>query len=527
MSMRSLSLALCVAATLAGCKESSSRTAASTKPLVGGVGRLLVAGRIDDPRVSPDYRFATFLKDAQKPPVRGVSPKVRVGTLEAVSLSDGTLRKLGEGVTNAPGGYLVSPDARWVLLLEGYNMVSQAGVAKLLDLTRPEAKALTLGQAVTFFAFSPDSKHVALVDDGVLKLSPVGQDARRLGGEVSTATFSQDSKTLVFRRKLSAGAALLVAKVGGTAEPLKVSDGVVAYTLSPDSARVAFTKRSPETQNTVDLWESPLAKPAPHRVAEGTSAFAFSPDGKWLGRTEAVPPGGEGKLVVGPANGGPGKPVGEKVSTFQFAPTSNAVAALGQWNERTNVGKLTVATLPDVTVDTAPERARDLTWDPTGRFIAYSAQVLKPMIAINLYVYSLGTKTSRKVGDWVYGWTFAPKDHYLLFRTDCQREGRACDLDLLDLTKEAEAKKVLSAVYTFQPSPDAQRLLFTYARLDSETFDAATFDVGKKTRLTLDERTNLPTLFAAEDGSRALYVVPGGAHPGLYLAPTAGGVVED
>lgn len=526
MSKRSVFVALCAGVALAGCKSSSGggETAAAQKPLVGGMGRLIAAGRIDDPRVSPDYRFATFLKDAEKPTINGVSPKMRVGELDAVSLADGTVRKLGEGVTNSPGGYLVSPDSRWVVFLEGYNPVSQAGVAKAVDLTQAGSKPITLGQGVTFFTFSPDSQRIALVDGGVLKVGPVADPSRALGGEVSTATFSPDGKHLVFRRKLSAGGALMLAALGGAQAqaPIKLSDRAVDYQISPDSSQVAFTTRDPDHPDVVELSVSAIAKPAAHRVATGTNLFAFSPDGRWLGRTEGFRTDALGALVVGPAQGGPGKKVGEKVKAFQFAPDSKAVAALTSWNERVGIGKLAVASLPDGTVHVQQEPARDLVWDPTGRFVAYSARVVEKVVSFDLFLYSLESQRARKVGDWVYGWSFAPKDHYLLFRTDCQREARACDLDLLDLTKEAEPKKLLSAVYTFQPSPDAKRLLFTYARMDSDTFDAATYALAANTRLTLDERTLLPTLFAAADGSRALYVVPGGAHPGLYLAPTQG-----
>lgn len=526
MSKRSLLLALCAATALAGCKESGARKAKAEKPLVGGVGQQLLAGRLSDLRVSPDYRFATVLKDAQKPALNGISPRLRVGELDAVSLTDGTVRKLGEGVTNSPGGYLFSPDARWVVLLEGYNAASQAGQAKVVDLNHPEAAPAEIGQAVTFFTFSPDSKWLAWVDGGVLELGRVGEAGRALSGEVSTAAFTADGKALVYRRKLSAGAALFVARVGDKGEPTKVADGVVDYQLSPDSARLGFTQRDAEHPDTVDLFVSAVSKPAPKKVAEGTDAFAFSPDGKWLARTEGFRPSERGALMVGPASGGPGKKVGEKVQAFQFAPGSGAVAALTQWNDRSRTGKLTVATLPEVSVTTLPQRARDLAWDPTGHFLAFSAQVLKPMISVDLFVYTLGQKDARKVGAWVYGWAFAPKGDQLLFRTECQREGRACDLDALDLTKDAPARKLLSAVYTFQASPDASRLLFTYARMDSDTYDVATYAMGSKERLTLDERALLPMLFAAEDGSRAVYVLQGGERPGLYLAKTAGGVVQ-
>lgn len=524
MSKRSVIAPLCLAAALVGCKQPSApavRSVAADAPLVGGVGKQLAAGRMTDLRVSPDLQVATYLKDAQNPPVEGISPKLMVGELDAASLATGQVRKLGEGVTNAPGGYLFSPDSRWVVFLEGFNIASQAGEARAVDLTQPEAKPIPLGAAVTYFTFSPDSKSIALVDNGVLKLGPVGGGLQPLGGEISTATFTSDGKYLVFRRKLTAGAALLIARVGQAGKPTQVASGVVGYEVSPDAERIAFTTRDPGHPDIVDLSVLRLGNPRPQPVARESGQFAFSPDGKWLGRTEGSRPHAPGALVVGPASGGPGKKVGEGVQSFQFSPDSKAIAALVRWNDRARVGKLAVATLPDGAVQTLDERAMELAWDPKGRFVAYSAQVLKPIYSIDLFLYRVGAKASRKVGAGVFGWSFGPDDDYLLFRTECLREGRACDLDVLDLAKEAPPEKVLDAVYTFKPSPDAKRLLFTYARMDSETYDAAIFDLATRKRKTLDERTLLPAHFASLDGSRVVYLIGAGDRQGLYLANTA------
>lgn len=182
-----------------------------------------------------------------------------------------------------------------------------------------------------------------------------------------------------------------------------------------------------------------------------------------------------------------------------------------------------MATLPDGAVQTLPERALAYEWDPKGHFVAYSAQVLEPIFSVDLFLYQLGEKASRKVGAGVYGWSFGPEDDYLMFRTECLREGRSCDLDVLDLSKDSKPKKVLDSVYTFKTSPDAKRLLFTYARTDSETYDAAVYDLATQKRETLDERTLLPAHFAAKDGSRVVYLISGGDRQGVYLADTTQG----
>jgi hypothetical protein len=253
-------------------------------------------------------------------------------------------------------------------------------------------------------------------------------------------------------------------------------------------------------------------------LSKGTSQFVYSPDGKWLARNEGFRPDTMGSLVVGPATGGEAKAVGERPLNFAFSPDSKSLAALVSWDTRARVGKLAVASLPATSVQRMDERALEFAWDPTGRFVAYSAQVLKPIFSVDLFLHKVGEKGSKKVEAGVYGWSFAPKDDFLMFRTHCTREGRACDLDVLDLDKGGAPQKVLESVYTFKTSPDAKRLLFTYARTDSDSYDAAIFDLGTKKRLTLDERAMLPLLFAAKDGSRVVYLIRGGGRDGLYLA---------
>src|SRR5204863_9640980 len=95
--------------------------------LVGGIGVRIAEGLTTDLRVSPDNKIAAYLKESQKPRLEGVPPTMRVGELWVVPTAGGEPKKLGNGVSNFPGGYLFTPDSKWVLELVGYNAAAQAG----------------------------------------------------------------------------------------------------------------------------------------------------------------------------------------------------------------------------------------------------------------------------------------------------------------------------------------------------------------------------------------------------------------
>jgi hypothetical protein len=98
---------------VAGCQRSAS--APPERPVVGGLGRRLVAGPAANLRLSRDGAWATFLRNPARPALEGVNPdsvnpKTAQGELVAVSLADGSARTLARAVTNRPGAALFSPD---------------------------------------------------------------------------------------------------------------------------------------------------------------------------------------------------------------------------------------------------------------------------------------------------------------------------------------------------------------------------------------------------------------------------------
>lgn len=506
-----LAVAACaVLATAPGCKKSS---VAEARPL----GQKLYEGKTGDIRLSPDGKQVAFLVNVQKPVGDGLPPQMVAGELGVVSVSGGAARMLGKGVVNLPGGFLFTPDSGRLLFLSEYKPSTQEGNLFLADLTTPGAPA-ALGKGVKFVAVSDDSKYVAFIEGGVLKVGPVAGPWAEVSGEAASVEFAPNGAFVLFKRRLSANSALFVASLSNLSKPTKLGEQVGDYSVSGDSRRVAFTQPSPLQRGSYDLHVADPSSGKAQRVGGPVNRFAFSPDSKWLARLEVERSDEPGKLFVGTSSGGVGQALGQRVQEFSFSPDSSAVAFLDKYHVPTRAGVLTVATIPDGKPKAIGYRVPYYVWGSTSRYLAFSAGVLKPIFSLDLMVYAMGAEKAQKVSPWVYGYSFAPDDSYLLSRAGCIRNGRACDLFYLNLKEKAqEPVKTLDGVYSFKPSPDGTRLLLTYARTDSELYDVASYNFETKARKVLAERVGLPALFV-DGGKRALFRVADGERAGVYLS---------
>ena len=260
---------------------------------------------------------------------------------------------------------------------------------------------------------------------------------------------------------------------------MKLADQVGDYALSPDGKHLAFMIRSPATRDVYDLQLASFPDLKVKPVAAGTTEFGFSADSRYLARLEGFEPGIKPDLVVGPADGSAGRMVAKKVEQFAFAPDASAIGMLENFDDAARAGVMSVAMLPDGEAKRLGGRVPNFQWSGDGKFVAFLQRFLKPLYSIDLMLYPVGAEAAHKVGQGVFGYGFTPDDHRLLFRTACIREGRACDLMSLDLSKSTDpATKILTGIYSFKASPDAKRLLVTYARTDSPTFDVAVHELG-------------------------------------------------
>ncbi|MFY1828549.1 gliding motility protein [Myxococcus fulvus] len=487
-------------------------------PAGAGQGLLLDAGRAADLRLTSDGRFATYLMNGQKPRLDGVPPQMLLGELRVVSVEGGEPRKLGDSVTNVPGGLLFSADSRYALYLTGYNPASQSGTLNVATLDDAKAEPAVLGTAVSYMLPSPDGSKVAFVDGGKLKLGPLPAGPFvDVAAEVSTAQFTADGKALLFKRRLSAAGGLAVVSVDKPeVAPRKLADQVGDYSVSPDGQRVAFQVRSESVRGLYDLYLAELPAEKPKRLAVASQSFGFSPDGKWLARSENGKPDVPGDLYVGPAAGGPGRKVGERVETFAFSPDSQAVGFLDKYDVTARAGLMAVASLPDGAPKRVGDRVPNFVWGADASYVAFLSRFLKPEYSVDLMLYPLGAEKAEKVHRGVFGYGFMPGNGQVVFRSNCIRNGRACDFKALELPQKAEPQTWLQGIFSYKLSTDGKRVLATYARMDSDTYDIAVYDAKAQARKPLDQGVQVPVYFGGKEDSRAVYIIAQGPKAGVY-----------
>lgn len=513
----SLLIALCLL--LAACPKSKKRS----ESLVGGVGTLIAGGLTTDLRISPDGKIAAYLKEASKPRLEGVPETMRVGELHVAPTGGGKPRKLGNGVSNYPGGYLFTPDSKWVLELVGFNASAQAGE---LDLAAVDGSSdpQKLGSRVTYMLPSPDSKTLAFVDEGILKLGPLPKGPfRDINGEVANAQFTADGALLFFKRKQSAGGSLLVVKVADAKDnPRKLGDLVGDYRLSEDGKRIAFATKSSPSDHAFRLYVADTATLKDRKVADDVFDFKFTPDNKLLARLEGLSPEAGGEFVVGPADGSsPGRHLGSGVRDFAFSPDLTMVA----WREKyvpdraEGLGDVVMATLPDGPTRMVGRRARSFEWSADSKAIAFSFDVVKPLRSVNLYLWRVDGTEAIHVKDWAYDYDFTPQSDRLLFRADCVREGRACNLLSVSVANPKEPpKKLIEGVYGFRLSPDGSRVLYTYARMQGDLYDTGVLNLKTGEFKTLDQQIRMPPYLLTDDGSKVAYIIAEPKREGVYVA---------
>jgi dipeptidyl aminopeptidase/acylaminoacyl peptidase len=516
VNVRHMLVALGVAGALAGCKKSSGAAGHT----VGGVGRAVSEGLASDLRLSPDGDWAAYLKNATKPKMDGVPPQMVIGTLHVTPTAGGATRKLGDGVTNVPGGWAFSPDSKWLLYVTNYNPVGQSGVLWAVPLGT-EGEPTKLGASVSYLLVSPDSKQLAFVDDGVLKLGALpGGPFREVSGEVANVHFSPDSQKLAYKRRLSAaGGFFLLDTANSASTPKKLGEQAGDFSFSPDGKQLAFNTRSEAVRNTYDLQLTDVATGKTVKLVEGVGVFAFSPDSKWLARTEGRRPELLGTLFVGPASGGPGRKLGERVSEMEFSPDSAALAYLERYDEAARAGIVSVATFPDGPPKQIAGRVPNFMWGADGKWLAFLERFIKPIYSVDLMLYEVGQKDPTKLMAGVFGYGFTPKNARILFRSNCIREGRACDLFQVELSKPTDPpRKIIEGVFGFRSCPQSERLVVSYAQTQADSFDVAVFNLAAGKHVTLDRNVSLPAICAKEDGSAIAYIVKDLKRPGVYVA---------
>lgn len=546
--MRALMVAVAIVS-LVACKEQKSANG-DPKSVIGRVNKEKTAARLpvlgerklegeaQDLRASSDGTVLTVLLDAQKPQLQGVPPPMRLGSLWAVPTKSGTPVKLGNGVTNMPGGWLHTADSKWILYTAAWDPSQQVGELYVQNATDLTTERQRLSVRCNYFVPSDDGTQVAWVEAGVLHAGKLPNGPfPQLAGEVSTAEFSADGRYLYFKRKYSAAGGLYQIDLSSPRpEPRRLIDQVTEYTVLRSGKHIVVSARATPADRTFQLHVFDVDTLKGRKLSDDGHRYRISRDGKYLAWRDNDPGPEKGTLQIMEFPNGKPRELGKAVNDFDFALDGTRFVFRDNFTELglggrdaqkegtklvERVGDLMVVELPAGAPKLLARQSPNWLFSPESSTLAFTARIDRPEVTRRLFLYSTGAKDPVPLKDWLYEYQFPGKGEKLYFRSDCLREGRACDLNSFPANAEAGAvaKKEIEGTFGFRFSADGKRAAIAFAHLTDQTFDLAhkNFDTG--TQKMIDQYVEWPAIMLA-DGSVA-YLVNEKKRPGVYVAPAA------
>ncbi len=548
MGNRSLSLmrAVVIFSCMGSCKEATTASG-DPKGVIARVnkekraarlpvlGERRIEGDAQELRASPDGEVLTVLLDGKRPAISGVPPPMRLGSLWAVASKGGKPQKLGAEVTNTPGGWLFTADSRWLLFSASWDPSLQVGELYVQDAKKLDAPKQRVASRVTYFVPNEQGTAVAYVEGGVLYAGklPEGPFAQ-LAGEVSTAEYSADGRYLYFKRKFSsAGGLYQVDLKDERPQPKRLIDHVTEYTVLPNGKHVLVSARATPGERTFQLHVFDVTTLKSRKLSDDVHRYRISRDGRTLAFRDNVPGPDKGSLFMLSLPDGKPRALGTKVSDFEFSADGKRFVyrdnyielALGgrdaQHEEKKlveKVGDLYVLEMPIGEPKLLARQCPNYLFAPSGSALAFTARIDRPEVTRRLFLYPVGASEAFALKDWLYEYQFPEAGDVLYFRSDCLREGRACDLNSISAQagKEDKAKKETDSTYGFRLSADGQRALIASAHLTDQTYDLALRNFKTGEQKVIDQYVEWPALLLA-DGSVA-YLVNEKNRPGLYVA---------
>lgn len=499
------------------------------------LGTRVLEGDAQDLRAAPDGKVVTVLLDAQKPTIQGVPPPMRLGTLWAVSTTGGGAQKLANGVTNMPGGWMFSPDSRWILFSGAWDPTKQEGELYVQDATKLDSERQRLAPGVTYFVPSDDGAMVAYVQGGVLHAGklPAGPFPQ-LAGDVSTAEFSADGRYLYFKRRFAAAGGLYQVDLSAARpEPVRILDQVTEYTVLRSGKHVVVNARATPADSTLELHVFDVATLKGRKLSDDAQRYRISRDGQFIAWRDSSGGPDRGVLKLAPTAGGEARELGKAVNDFDFSPDGKRFVFRDNYRELAlggrdatredtklveRVGELTLIEMPDGAPKLLARQSPNFLFAPNNSALAYTARIDRPEVTRRLFLLPAGATESVTLKDWLYEYQFAQTGDVLYFRSDCLREGRACDLNSISATPAADEKpkKHVEATYSFRLSPDGKRALVALAHLTDLTYDIAvrTFETGDQK--IVDQFVEWPAILLPTGG--VAYLVDEKHRPGVYVA---------
>jgi len=501
------------------------------------LGERKLEGEAQDLRASPDGTVLTVLLEAQKPQLQGVPPPMRLGALWAVPTKGGSAVKLGNGVTNMPGGWLHTPDSKWILFTAAWDPSQQVGELYVQSATDLTAERQRLSVRANYFVPSDDGTQVAWVEAGVLHAGKLPNGPfPQLAGEVSTAEFSADGRSLYFKRKYSAAGGLYQIDLNSPRpEPRRLIDQVTEYTVLRSGKHVVVSARATPADRTFQLHVFDVDTLKGRKLSDDGHRYRISRDGKYLAWRDNDPGPEKGTLQLMEFPNGKPRELGKAVNDFDFSLDGTRLVYRDNFTELglggrdaqkegtklvERVGDLMVVELPEGAPKLLAKQSPNWLFAPEGSTMAFTARIDRPEVTRRLFLFATGAKDPVPLKDWLYEYQFPGKGEKLYFRSDCLREGRACDLNSFPANAEvgAVAKKEIEGTFGFRFSADGKRAVIAFAHLTDQTFDLAhkNFDTG--TQKMIDQYVEWPAIMLA-DGSVA-YLVNEKKRPGVYVAPS-------
>ncbi len=542
--VRTLVLSLVVVG-LVGCKESKTSTG-DPKSVIARVnkeksaarlpvlGQRVLEGEGQELRASPDGQVLTVLLEAQKPTLQGVPPPMRLGSLWAVPAKGGAAQKLGTNVTNMPGGWLHTSDSKWILFTTQWDPAQQVGELFVQDAKKLDAERTRISMKVSYFVPSDDGTQLAYVENGILHAGKLPDGPfPQLAGEVSTAEFSADGRYLYFKRKFSAAGGLYQVDLKEERpQPRRLIDQVTEYTVLRSGKYVVVSARATpaDTNFQLHLFEVDTLKG--RKLSDDAQRYRVSHDGRFIAwRDSAFPDKGQLSVMVLPA--GKVRVLGAKVSDFDFSPDGARFVYRDNYLELglggrdaqkegsklvERVGDLNVIEMPDGEPRLLARQCPNFLFAPGGSTLAFTARIDRPEVTRRLSIYPAGATEPIALKDWLYEYQFPGKGERLYFRSDCLREGRACDLNSVSANPEpgVTPKKEVEGTFGFRFSADGKRAALAFAHLTDQTFDLAYRNLETGEQKTVDQYVEWPALMLA-DGSVA-YLVHEKSRAGIYVA---------
>ncbi len=543
--MRAFFLSLVVLG-LWGCKEQKTsngdpksviarvnkeKTAARVPVL--GVRRL--EGEAQELRASPDGEVLTVLLDAVKPPIQGVPPPMRLGALWAVPAKGGAPQKLGNGVTNMPGGWLHTADSKWILYTAAWDPTQQVGELYVQDAKKLDAERQRLSPRVNYFVPSDDGLQLAYIEGGVLHAGKLPNGPfPQLAGEVSTAEFSADGRYLYFKRKYSsAGGLYQVDLRDERPQPRRLIDQVTEYTVLRSGKYVVVSARATPADRTFQLHLFEVGSLKGRKVSDDAHRYRVSHDGRSLAWRDASAGPDKGALSMMTIPDGKPRELGANVNDFDFSPDGTRFVYRDNYVELAlggrdamkegvklveRVGDLNLIELPDGKPKLLARQCPNFLFAPGGAALAFTSRIDRPEVTRRLSIYPVGASEPIALKDWLYEYQFPGQGERLYFRSDCLREGRACDLNSVSASPEkgVTPKKETESVFGFRFSADGKRAALAFAHLTDQTFDLGyrNFETGAQT--IIDQYVEWPALMLADDS--VAYLVNEKHRAGVYVA---------